>query len=472
MDDDPEKIIRFEKWRTVLKRPDFVLSDRHLAECVAVEYSGGLAYSIERGAWRIFDGMRWADDPGANQVLGKIGELLDKVATLVAVKKRELVTLGSAKQATSIERLLRGRLSVPEASFDSAAYLLNTGSATVDGSGAAVVERKHAREDRLTKLTPHLAFGACPEWLEFVDFVTCGDARLADYLQRVVGYALLGSGDEQIMLFLYGDTMNGKSTFLHVLAHVAGEYAVEIPSELLMESRFPRHSEELMRLKGARLVIASEVPKDARWNTLRLKQLSGGDTITAHNMRENSVSFRFGGTLIMAGNDRPDFDQLDDALKRRIRVVPFNAHVSHENRILNMEDRLKQEADGILAWIIEGLRKWRSSGLEWPPIVEAATEAYFEEQDRITSWADECCEVSPLATVLTPISVLFNSYREWCKRNGHEACGINQLSEQLGKSWFDSPSGRFRLTRDRTKKTRGFRGISIQGDTAGEGELM
>jgi len=208
-----------------------------------------------------------------------------------------------------------------------------------------------------------------------------------------------------------------------------------------------------MRLKGARLIVSSEVPADAKWNVERIKAVTGGETIVARGMRENSCEFAFTGTLLIAGNNKPQLANVDEAIRRRMHIVPFKAKIADADINKHLADELKQEAGGILKWMIEGCRNWRRDGLKRPKAVETATEEYLTDEDHIRQWRDECCDFHADASVTATTSTLFASWKKWCERDGLRYGTINQFSEWRANSGVE---------RYRHADARGFKGIAVK----------
>lgn len=166
---------------------------------------------------------------------------------------------------------------------------LNTPGGVVDLKTGRM--RSHDRADRMTKIVSATPEGACPTWLAFLDQVTGGDAELQRYLQRATGYALSGSTQEHALFFLYGTGANGKSVFLSTLASILGDYATNAPIDTFMETRGDRHPTDLAGLRGARLVTAIETEQGRRWAEAKVKNLTGGDKVSARFLYQDFFEF-------------------------------------------------------------------------------------------------------------------------------------------------------------------------------------
>lgn len=287
----------------------------------------------------------------------------------------------------------------------------------------------HRREDFITKKTRVAPEGDCPLWLDFIEFVSNGDKQLARYLQVLCGYALVGDRSEQMFAFIHGGGNNGKSVFLQTIQWVLGSYAVTVDASVFMWSPHQRHPEELMPLRGARLVVASEVPPDARWNEARIKAVTGGEIIRARGMHQNSIEFPVQALLIMAGNEKPHLKSVDIAIRRRIHLIPFVATVSEDQRDKHLATRLQEQGGGILKWMFEGCRIWQAEGLIRPNAVEQATEDYLEDEDTVKQWVLECCHISDLTRTRTVI--LYNNWKSWAEAQGLKPIDVTRFSSKL-----------------------------------------
>ena len=231
--------------------------------------------------------------------------------------------------------------------------------------------RASRREDYATKCAGAAIEGECPLWLQFLDAVTAGDGDLQAYLQRVAGYCLTGVTIEHVMFFLHGSGANGKSVFINTLVGAWGDYAAIAPMETFVETtQSDRHPTELAKLRGARLVVAQETEQGRRWAEAKIKALTGGDKIAARFMRQDFFEFTPQFKLMIAGNHRPSLTSVDEAIRRRIHLIPFTVTISPEKRNLKLGDELRKEWGGILKWAVAGCLEWQRIGLA-PPVGEA-----------------------------------------------------------------------------------------------------
>ncbi len=308
----------------------------------------------------------------------------------------------------------------------------------------------------MTKIATATPMGDCPQWRIFLDGVTGGDSELQDYLQRTVGYALTGSTQEHALFFLYGTGANGKSVFVNTLVDILGDYATNAPMDTLMETRADRHPTDLAGLRGARIVASVETEQGRRWAESKIKSLTGGDKIAARFMRQDFFEFFPQFKLFVAGNHKPAIRNIDEAMKRRMHLIPFTITVPPEKRDKHLQQKLLAERNGILAWALEGCLAWQRLGrLEPPEKVVAATEEYFEGEDALGRWLDERCIREPNAKSLT--AELFTDWKQWAEASGEFVGSQKRFSDLL-------------LTRELEKwrnsmGLRGFQGVGLKVPT-------
>lgn len=292
--------------------------------------------------------------------------------------------------------------------------------------------------------------GPCPLWLEFLGRITERDQALVDYLQRFAGYSLTGITSEHALAFLYGTGANGKTTFIQTISQILGDYALSAGFELLAESKNERHPTEIARLRGARLVITEETDAGGGWNEGRIKRLTGGGKISAHFMRQDDFEFEPQFKLLIAGNHKPRIKAVDEAIKRRIHLVPFTVTIPPEERDKALLKKLEAEWPQILHWCIQGCLLWQDASLSPGERILEATEQYVEAEDVIGAWIADCCEREG-ETV--DGRNLFDSYRKWCEAQGEHAWSRRAWSNALLDRGF---------AQTRSKNSRGFDGISLK----------
>ena len=288
---------------------------------------------------------------------------------------------------------------------------------------------------------------------------------LQSYLQRACGYTLTGLTIEQVLFFLYGIGSNGKGTFLNTVAAILGDYHRGAAIETFEASTSERHPADLAALRGARLVTASETEEGKRWSESRIKQLTGGDIISARFMRGEWFDYVPQFKLFFQGNHKPGLRTVSVAIRRRMNLLPFAVVISEKQRDKNLAAKLlKDEGPGILSWMIEGCLAWRKDGLAPPESVRQATEEYLTAEDTLGAWVDDCCVLDPNSHTSTRL--LFLSWKDWAEMTGNFIGDEKRFASKLDDAGYRYE----RLTSG--KRTRGYWGLSsVRGSTATDGDL-
>jgi putative DNA primase/helicase len=280
------------------------------------------------------------------------------------------------------------------------------------------------------------------------------------FLQQWAGYCLTGDTRQHSLVFVFGNGGNGKSVFLNVLTGILADYAKTATMDAFVASHNDRHSTDLAMLHGARLVTASETEEGRQWAEARIKQLTGGDPITARFMRQDNFTFHPQFKLTIVGNHQPILRNVDDAMRRRFNLVPFTRKPERPDR--QLEEKLKAEWSEILRWMIEGCLDWQTNGLTRPTGVDDATSAYFSDQDLMAQWLEDECDCEPGNEYKWATSAqLFTSWATYARRAGEEPGSQKSFGAALGKRGF---------VKSRKPGDRGYLGIRLKPPLAGHGE--
>ena len=267
-------------------------------------------------------------------------------------------------------------------------------------------------------------------WLKFLDDIFSGDKELIRYIQKAVGYSLTGSTAEQCVFFLYGTGRNGKSTFIEIIRHIMGDYAANIQADTIMVKRNNGSANsDIARLKGARMVTSSESNEGMRIDEGLIKQLSGGDVVTARKLYGEEFEFKPEFKLFMATNHKPIIRGTDTGIWRRIHIIPFEVSIPAEKVDKNLKYKLKDELPDILAWAVEGCRLWREEGLRLPPAIAKAVEEYKKESDVISSFVEACC----MKGTEVRANVLYAEYAKWASENNEYKMSSNKFGREISK---------------------------------------
>lgn len=412
--------------------PDVIfhrLTDTGNAERLVKRHGENLRYLTEGGVWYIWDGVRWAQD---------------RLAEVSRLAKETILAIPQEAEKASKEEIQKKILAWAHKSegVDKRRAMISLAASDGEGlqilpeqidanpwqvtclSGAIELDsglcREHRREDLHTKviLTDYNPEATCPTWMMFLHRVMGGKPQLVSFLQRALGYSLTGDTREHCLFFLHGSGNNGKSTFLETIRYLFGDYAckAEFATFLSKQNEGPRN--DLARLRGSRLVAASEAEGGKRLAEALIKEITGGDTISARFLHHEFFEFKPQFKIWLAANDKPIIKGTDHGIWRRIRLIPFTVKIPDEEIDKGLPEKLKAELPGILAWIVQGCLDWQKMGLGEPKEVKEATQEYREEMDMLADFITQKCLVGPAHEI--PARKLYREYKSWAIEQGSE----------------------------------------------------
>lgn len=290
----------------------------------------------------------------------------------------------------------------------------------------------------------------CPTWQNFLESTFDHDRELIEFLGRLFGYCLTGKTTEAVLPIFWGTGRNGKTVMLESLAEVLGpDLSGPMESEFLLESRFPKQSgapsSDKLHLRGRRLAWLSETNENRRLNSGKVKLLTGGDTITGRApYGKRQISFKPTHKMILLTNHRPKADARDQALWRRVLLIPFKmafvprpdpTKANERLADAHLPVKLKAEGPGILAWLVRGCLAWQKEGLNPPESVLAATQEYQDGEDTIKVFiAEKCIEGAGLSV---RAAALYSAYKSWQEGNGEKAMTATKFGKRISEA-FDS----------------------------------
>jgi putative DNA primase/helicase len=417
-----------------------IAGENKIANAFAAKYADQLRYVAKWNQWFAFEDGRWREDTTLHTY--------DRIRRFCETTKKS----PNAKAVGGIERLAKSdrRFAATHDQWDTDPWLLNTPSGIIDLRTGAI--RPARPEDYMTKIT---AVGPNPScstavWTAFLGRITGGEPDLIAFHHRFLGYALTGITREHAMVFAYGTGANGKSVEANTVAGIMGDYHTTAPLDTFTASMQEHHPTDLAGLRAARLVTVTEVEEGRRWAESKIKQMTGGDRISARFMRQDFFEYIPQFKLWIAGNHKPGLRNVDEAMRRRMHLVPFSITIPPEERDLELADKLKAEWPGILQWMIDGCLKWQRQGLKPPAVVSSATSEYFEAEDAVGLWIEDCIERAPGAFALC--SALYSSWRDWIEARGEAPGSQRHLTETLQSKHFKFA---------RKTNGRGFEGITF-----------
>lgn len=434
---------------------DFELDEEGVIRAFTAAHNDEMRFDHSAGCWFRFDGHSWRREATklahhyARQLATSMADDDPKARPLRKVHVWEAIERGARTAREFV---------ATSADWNRDTLFLGTPKGTVDlrtgilhpGDPAHYISRLTAAPPiPLDRFDPERD---CPLWLSFLDEALYGDAEAIRFLRMWGGYCLTGDTKEQALVFVYGRGGSGKSTAINTMADILGEYAINLATSTLTAAKHDSHPEEIARLDGARLAWASETEKGRAWAENRIKALTGGDKITARFMRQNSFEFSPQMKIVIVGNNAPSLTSVDEAIKRRFIILPFD-HPPRE-KDPDLPVKLKAEWSGILSWMIEGCLDWQKCGFFRPEVARRATDAYFEEQDIFAKWIGDCCETREHHADTT--ANLWDSWSVFALDNGeHPGTKARTFPETLTQRGFQAIKDTLGI------RGRGYRGLLV-----------
>jgi putative DNA primase/helicase len=407
-------------------------------------YGHEVRYCSELKKWFIWNGKFWEKDTSGDiyrRAKKTVRAMLIEAAQIESDEARKALVRHqkrseSENRIKAMVNLAQSEPGVPVhlSDFNRDPMLFNVQNGTIDLRTCKL--QSHRPADLLTKISPvtYSSAATAPNWEAFIKRITAQSDRLAEYLARIVGYSLTGETVEHALFLLYGTGANGKSTFLESLRHVMGDYAATADFGTFLNSRTQGVRNDIARLNGSRFVTATESEAGKRMAESVVKQLTGGDRVSARFLYGEFFEFQPSFKLFLGTNHRPKVIGSDDGIWRRIRLIPFMVTIPSCERDRNLTVRLKLEADGILNWAIRGLQDWRKEGLRDPDEVLNATDEYRRREDAIGHFLESCCNRREGARASS--EALYKRYGAWASANREFELNHREFSKVLEDKGF------------------------------------
>jgi putative DNA primase/helicase len=421
------------------------------AERLAERYGHVIRYCHSRKSWLVWNGMRWEWDSGAK--IGILAKLTVRSIYHEAAneddKERRSDIANHAKRSESDHRinaminLAQSEPGIPVEldELDANPWTLNCLNGTLDLKTGKLLP--HNPNDLNTMIIP-VAYdpeAKCPLWIDFINWATSGDADLATYLQRALGYSLTGDTSEQVMFFLFGLGMNGKTTLTMTFRVLMADYGIRLDADDLMikERKSSGPKESLANLYRKRYVLGSEVRDGRKLDVGQLKDWTGGESVKADRKWEHQFEFVPTFKLWLYGNKKPTIADSSLAVWRRVKMVEFKQRVPDDRVDRKLPEKLQAELPGILAWAVRGCLDWQKQGFNECRAVLDATERYRHEQDTLRDYIVERCSTEVNDKVLQ--KELRRDYEEWCIENKVEMLGQRAFRAALEERGITSVRG-------------------------------
>jgi putative DNA primase/helicase len=429
-----------------LKKGNIQFTDSTNAARLLREHGRDIRYLPAWKKWLAWNGTYWETDEGGALVhekgLETVRNIYDDLLKTSDYRERMEIE----KFAMISESVRRREAFVKAAQYikelnigcddlDPDPRLLNVRNGTIDVMTGEF--REHRQEDMITKVAnvDYDPKADCPLWKQFIREIMDYKTDIVNFLQTAAGWALTGDNSEQVMLILFGSGANGKTTFLNTVMHILGDYAIATPTETFMKKSGDQNTNDIARLRGTRFVATTEAEQGRRLSEPLIKKITGNDQMTARFLYGEYFNFTPTFKIWMATNHKPVIKGTDYGIWRRIRLIPFTTRIEEEKQDKHLEAKLKNEASGILNWLLEGTARWKLETLKAPAAILNATDEYRGEMDVIGNFLKERC-IQEKETAIR-IRELYKAYSDWCDENKEHAVSERFFSMRLKEMGFE-----------------------------------
>jgi P4 family phage/plasmid primase-like protien len=270
--------------------------------------------------------------------------------------------------------------------------------------------------------------GETPRADKFFREIMNNDTNVLEYLQTNLGYCMTGETDQRCIYILWGEGSNGKSCLMNVLQKAMNKLAVTVDKKVFVKTDSgSNHTAHLIPLVGARAAVMSEMSENEELNDKTIKQLTGGDEISARQLYGKQFNFKPCAKYLILTNYKPILDVSDIAMVDRVRYFPFLARFTDDPKGSEIrrdtkfiDELLNHHFDEIFTWLCRGAFKYYSLVAKNQPIpipksLTEAKNAYMAELDTVSKFVDESCE--KVVKNRYKRGDLFAAYQVWCSVN-------------------------------------------------------
>ncbi len=432
------------------------------AERFLSSFGDELGFCVESGKWMVYTGRHWQVDN--IYYISEYARVFVKEELVEAIRSGQKFRIKNAERLnneagfTAMFKMATRLRAVSISEFDGPAtyYKINCRNGTLDLKTGAL--DPHRAEDRITRFIdvdyePDIESPAFERFLRVIQ----PDASIRAFLQRSIGYSMLGVVRERSFWILYGGGNNGKSVFTNLFTTMLGDYACGTTSETIMDAKRQGGSanSDIARLRGKRYVVIPETAENERLNASLIKALSAGDVITARHLYGEYFDFPFTGKMWIATNHKPTITDHSKGFWDRLKLVPFTVSVPDDQVIKSdiLLAQLMNERSGILTWAVQGARDYFDmDGLAVPDVIQAEIDQYKFEQDSIAQFIGDACytfkaslanaELNPRVDVglesdyQVKNSEIYKAYGEYCRNNGDRPWPQRRFTSALRERGF------------------------------------
>ena len=400
------------------------------AERFLDRFGDSYKYSYINKCFYVYDGVKW-DEDNSGMIRSLIDEMIndmknekvyinsdaddkEKKDILEAWQKHKKRSRSTAAKKNIVDEL-KHRRTIETDGFDYDPLLFNTINGYIDLSNGQLFPHDKSKMFSMQSYIEYTDTASPDVWIEFLDEIFEGDQEVIDYVQKALGYTLTASIKEQVMFILHGKGRNGKSVFVETVSKILGDYSTNIQADTIMVQKNKGVNSDIARLQNSRMVTSSEPNEGFRFDEGLIKQLTGGDRVTARFLYGKEFEFNPKFKLWVSTNHKPIIRGTDDGIWRRLVLIPFNLQIPKEQIDKELPNKLMRESSAILNWMVEGAYKWMQEGLIVPEKIANASKGYRHEMDVIEQFLEEEYEVTEDPEDVVKANDIYLEYKDWAK---------------------------------------------------------
>ena len=339
---------------------------------------------------------------------------------------------GKIKAMISRMRGMDG-ISVKAEEFDANKKLITVGNGVLDPEKRELYPFDPRRMFTRQMAVEYDPQATAPKFEAFLEQVL-PDAAMRDYVQRALGYTLLGENDRRALFMVHGPSGTGKSQFLNIFEGLFGDFGTAAPAATF-RVRKNESTNDLHYLRGKRFVTTSETSETTAMDEELLKRITGRDSITSRDLYQSNTTWEPECAIWFATNFPPKLNSDDSAIWSRFKPIHFAVQFTGDPEIPNLGKKiLAEEASGILNWILEGVRKYREFGLGEPAELTAAVAQQRLDADNVAQFLDAALEDGRLVEgegYTVRRAQLFELYELWCRQERMVPYGQRRFTNRV-----------------------------------------
>ena len=415
-------------------------TDAGNAEAFELLYEPQFRFNHTSGKWMVWNWRYWQEDKdGAANRAALLTVRLRFSAAMTITNHEEMERRTKWAKACEavfrLEALLKSArtirsLATTTEQYDQHPFLFTVANGTLDLRTGTL---QPSQPQHLITRASDVQFDAsakAPRWHQFLNQIFGGDADLIEYLQRIIGYSLTADTREQCFFVFYGEGSNGKSTLVVTVCNLFGTHSETAEfSTLLAHHNVGSPRNDLARLHAARFVKASEGEQEAKLAESFIKEVTGEDVVAARFLFKEFFTFTPQFKLCLLTNHKPKIQGTDDAIWRRVRLIPFKQQFEGANKDPELRRKLQDELPGILNWALRGCLEWQKHGLGKAQQVEEATREYRRESDQVGRFLERQCVRGRACTAAA--QRIYRVYRDWCVDQDEKPDANNLFARKL-----------------------------------------